>query len=145
MIIDSQTLLWNATALSSDAASSNTYDTGSAGNDISLPDDLIAVIQVDSAADHTTGNETFTFQVIESANADLSSPTVLASRTILYSALTLGSIHYIPVPRGIKAARYLGLYFDGGGTTPDITVTAWFANSDTIQSYKSFADAIEIS
>lgn len=145
MIIDAHLLLWDAAALTIDAASTNAYDTGAAGNDISIGEELVAVIQVDTAASHADTDETYEFQVIQSASANLSSPDVLAARPIDYLLLTAGSLHYIPVPSASKSKRYLGLYFNGGGTTPTVTVTAWFTTAKSLQAYKSYADAIEIS
>lgn len=144
MLLDAQTLLWDAAALTSDAASTNTYDSGSASNDLTNGEELVAVIQVDVAADFTTGDETYQFQVIQSANANLASPDILASRTIAASALTAGSLHFIPVPPASKTKRYLGLYFDGGGTTPTITVTGWITSAQMLQTNKAYADAFDI-
>ena len=125
MINDAQALLWDATALSSDAASTNTYDSGAAGNEIGQGEPLALEITVDVAADFTSSNETYQFNVIQSANADLSSPDILISRVILATDLTVGSKHVIPIPAGAKTKRYLGASFDGGGTTPTVTVTAF--------------------
>lgn len=130
MIIDAQCLLWDAAALSSDAASTNTYDTGAAGNDIAIGEPLALQITVDVAADATTGDETYEFQVIQSANANLSSPDILISRTIAAASLTAGSKHVIPLPPGAITKRYLGAYYNGGGTTPTITVTAFIRPLD---------------
>lgn len=145
MYIDNQTLLWDAVALSANASSTNTYDSLAAGNEIGTGEPLVAVIQVDVAADFTTGNETYQFDFIQSAAANLSSPDVLVSRVIAAASLTAGSIHYIPLPPGAKTARYLGLSYTGGGTTPTITVTAWITAQNMIQSYKSYPDGFTIS
>jgi hypothetical protein len=145
MYIDAQTLMWNATALTSDAASTNTYDTGAAGNDISVGEPLVAVIQVDVAADYTSENETYEFQVIQSAAANLGSADILCLIQPAASLLTVNSIVILPIPAGTITKRYLGLYFNGGGTTPTITVTAWFAPASMIQRDKNYADAITIS
>lgn len=125
MINDAQALLWDAVALSADAVSTNTYDSGAAGNEIAQGEPLCLEITVDVAADSTTGNETYLFNVIQSENADLSSPDILIGRTILAADLIAGSKHVIPIPAGAKTKRYLGAAFDGGGTTPTITVTAF--------------------
>lgn len=144
MYIDALTLLWDAAALTSDAASTNTYDSGAAGNDLTIGEPLVAVIQVDVAADHTTGNETYEFQAIQSANADLSSPDILALIQPAYSDLTAGAIVILPFPQGSKTKRYLGVYFNGGGTTPTVTVTSWITPASMIQRDKYYADALTI-
>lgn len=145
MILDGQTLVWDAAAITADAASTNTYDTGSAGRDISVGEPLALFISVDVAADFTTGDETYAFQIIQSANANLSSPDILTVRTITAANLTAGTIHVIPLPSGALTKRYLGAYVDVGGTTPTITVTAWFAPLKFGQREKYYADAITIS
>lgn len=145
MIIDSQALLSDAQAVTADAVSTNTFDSGAAGNDISVGEPLVAVIQVDVAADFTTTDETYEFQVIQSAAANLSSPDVLCLRAILAADLTAGSIHHIPIPQGSKTKRYLGLNYNVGGTSPSVTVTAFFQPASMLQKDKVYADGITIS
>lgn len=150
MYVDAQTLLWDAAALSTDAASTNTYDTGAAGNDISAGESLCAVLSVDVAADITTGDETYKFQVIQSASSNLGTPTVLVevpftAAQVTAGLLAAGKIIIIPIPPGSITQRYLGLYFDGGGTTPTITVTAFIAPQRMIQRDKHYAKGYTIS
>lgn len=144
MILDAQNLLWDAAALTADAASTNALDLGVAGTDPGRGEPLALVITVDVAADHTTGDETYQFQIIESAAANLSSPNIIVSRDILYSDLTAGSIHVIPVPPGRISLRYLGAYFNGGGTSPTITVTAFLTRLNMVQLDAAYADALTI-
>lgn len=145
MFIDSQLLLSDAQAVTADAVSSNTVDTGAAGNSIEIGEPLVIVIQVDVAADATTGDETYSFEAIQSAAANLGSPDVLASVTIAASALSAGSIHYLPIPQGSKSKRYLGLNYSVGGTTPTITCTAFIQPANQIQAFKAYADGFTIS
>lgn len=145
MIIDSYNLLSDAQAVSADAASTNSYDSGAAGNDISVGEPLVLCISVDVAADTASGDETYEFQVIQSANSNLSSPDILALRAIDKAALTAGSIHYLPVPQGSKSKRYLGAYYNVGGTTPSVTVTAFLQPASMLQKEKNYADGITIS
>jgi hypothetical protein len=65
-------------------------------------------------------------------------------RTIAAAALTAGSLHYIPVPPASKTKRYLGLFFNGGGTTPTITVTGWITTATMLQTNKAYPDAFDI-
>lgn len=146
MIIDSQMLLSDAQAVTADAYSTNTYDSGAAGNDLSSGSEpLVAVFQIDVAADFTTTDETYEFQFVQSANANLSSHDVLASRAIVAGSLTAGSLHYLPLPPGSKTKRYLGVRYDVGGTTPSVTVTAFIQPASMIQNNKVYADNIVIS
>lgn len=145
MILDKETTVSDAQALSATALSTNAYDSGAAGNDISVGEPLVLALTVDVAADFTTGDETYTVDVIQSANANLSSSDILARRAILASALTIGSKHYIPLPQGSKTKRYLGANFTLAGTTPSVTVTAMYMPASMIQGEKVYADNITIS
>lgn len=145
MILDTQALLSDAQAVTADAVSTNTYDSGAAGNDVSIGEELCIMVTVDTAADFTTGDETYAFQVIQSANANLSSPDVLSVRTVLAADLTAGAKIHLPIPMGSKSKRYLGLNYDVGGTSPSVTVTAAIVPSKFADVYKAYADGITIS
>jgi hypothetical protein len=144
MYEDAHTLLWAAAALTSDAVSTNTYDCGAATDDVSRGEPLCAVICVIVAADFTTANETYQFNLLQDAAADLNTADILLSRVIAASALTAGSVHIIPFPPGAITKRYLGLGYDGGGTTPTITVTAWITAMSMIHMWKSHPDGFTI-
>lgn len=145
MILDTQALLSDAQAVTADAVSTNTYDSGAAGNDVSIGEQLGVMITVDVAADFTTGDEVYEFQVIQSAAANLSSPDVLGLRAILAADLTAGSKHFLPIPMGSKTKRYLGLNYNVGGTSPSVTVTAAIVPSNFADVYKAYADGITVS
>lgn len=125
MILDSLLQLSSAQAFSADAATTNTIDLGNVTpkRDIGDGEPLTMMINVTTAADNTTGDETYQFQFIQSANADLSSPDILVARTITAANLSAGSLHFIPIPAGAITKRYIGGYFDGGGTTPTVTAS----------------------
>lgn len=127
MIQDAQTLLSDAQALTATAYSTNTYDSGAAGNKISVGEPLCVVITVDVAADATTGDETYQFALVQSANANLSSHDVLVATDtsfITRATLVAGYTLILPFPPGLKTKRYLGIRYVLGGTTPTLTVTA---------------------
>lgn len=149
MILDNFCKVWASAALTTDAASTYSYDTGAAGNDVSIGEPLAGLVNVEVAGDHTTGNETYEFQVIQSASADLSTPDILCKVSIVAgdvaALLAAGKFIVIPIPPGSVSKRYLGLYFDGGGTTPTITVSGYIVPLSFIQREKVYADAITIS
>jgi hypothetical protein len=149
MFVDALLLLSDAQAVTADAVSTNTVDLGAVTpqRDLGTGEAMELVIQVDVAADFTTTDETYAFEFIQSANANLSSADVLARRAILASALTAGSIHKIPVPGGSVSKRYVGVNYDVGGTTPTITVTAFLqpASMASLAKPTAYADAITIS
>lgn len=127
MYIDALLLVSDAQAVTADAVSTNTIDLGNVTpkRRIGTGEPMGFGMQVDVAADFTTGDETYSFEVIESANADLSSATVIAAYTRTAAQLFAGSLHFFTIPPGFPTARYLGLNYNVGGTTPTITVTAW--------------------
>jgi hypothetical protein len=144
MIIDAQCLLSDAQAVNADAVSTNTYDTGAAGRDITEGEPLGIGITVDVAADFTTGDETYTFEAIEDDDAALGSPVILASRAILAADLVAGSRHILPIPPGSKRLRYLGLNYNVNGTTPTITCTAFIAPLSFLGGWKASAKGFTV-
>ena len=126
MYLDALGLVSDAQALSATGYSTNTIDLGSGtpARDLGAGEPIGFGLAIDAALTGTT--PTFEVQVVESPNANLSSHTVLASRTIAQADLVAGSLHWIDVPQmaGTRQ-RYMGLRFVLGGTTPAITVTAW--------------------
>ena len=141
---DAQTQLCSAQAFSVDAVSGNTYDSGAAGNDITEGEPIGIGIDVTVAADTTDGDETYEFQAIQSAAADLSSPDVLALIQPARADLVVGKRLVLPLPPGSKTKRYLGLNFNGGGTTPTITVNAFIAPLSFLGGWKAYADGFSI-
>lgn len=153
MFRDSQTALWEAAALTSTAVSTNAYDlgavpTGSAHGDAidpSVGEPLCVVLSVGVAADHTTGDETYEFDIITATASNLtSSATTLAQYVLSYALLTAGALIVLPIPQGAVVQRYLGAKYIGGGTTPTITVTAWIAPMSMIQKTKNYTTAIVV-
>jgi hypothetical protein len=149
MYVDAQTTLWDAAALTADAVSTNAYDMGVDTRDVGIGEPLSAVITVDVAADATTGDETYRFDLIQSTVTALTSPDLLASHIVTAAqatagALAAGTIVVIPVPMGRITKRYLGLQFDGGGTSPTITVTAWITLTSMVSVPKKHPDGITI-
>lgn len=145
MILDAQLQVSDAQALTATAVSTNTIDNVNASNDPSLGEPLVLAVAVDVAADFTTADETYEIQLIQSANANLSSHDVLASMVVLASALTAGSKHYLSMPVGSVSKRYLGARYVLGGTTPSVTLTAFLQPQSMIEALKVYPDGITIS
>lgn len=146
-ILDAQTLLSDAQAITADAVSTNTYDCGATTpqRSIGAGEPLAVVVTVDVAADSTTGDETYSFEVIQSANANLSSADVLIARTVAAADLTAGAQVVIPIPPGAQTKQYLGLNYNVGGTTPTITCTAYILPQNFAPQIRSYADGFTIS
>ena len=89
MIRDSQTSLWEAAALTSTAVSTNCYDlgagytTGTSNGDardpsVGIPEGVILCVGV--AADHTTGDETYEFDIITATASDLTTGQLIVNQ-----------------------------------------------------------------
>lgn len=144
MMVDAQLLFSNAQALTGSAAPTNIIDLGEAKN-LFDGEPLAIVVIVDVAADGTTTDETYRFDIQTDDNSGFSSATTLLQHSIGYASLTAGSKHVIPVPVGVEVEQYLRLYYTLGGTTPSITVTSFLIPLNMVQKDKSYADNITIS
>jgi len=113
MITDAQTRLSNQQALTSGTVvSTNSYDLGTA-RDIGRGQPLRVIVTVDTAF---AGGTNVTPSIIESANADLSSSTVIgAGDATAEAGLTAGArIMDRVLPKTSK--RYIGLQYANSGT-----------------------------
>jgi hypothetical protein len=115
MMTDRETTFSNNQAVTTGTQySTDKYDTGLAAHpNINTNRELQVVVVVTTAF---TGGTSLTVNVVESANSDLSSPTVLAtSGAIVEASLTAGTrLIATSLPRTSK--RYLGLQFVTVGT-----------------------------
>lgn len=147
MILDAQNLLSDAQAVTADAVSTNTIDLGNVTPKRSIGDgeSMCVVVQVDVAADTANADETYVFEFIQSANANLSSPDILTARDIPRASLTAGSIHVIGIPPKAVTKQYIGLNYNVGGTTPSITCTAWVSPVKDIDTFLAYAKGYTIS
>jgi hypothetical protein len=147
MIIDALLLVSDAQAITVDAVSTNTIDLGNVTPKRRVGDGepVGFGMSVDVAADFTTGNETYTIEVIESAAAALTSPNILASYTFTATQLAAGARFFLEMPIGFPTLRYIGLNYNVGGTTPTVTVTAWFTRRcDFAQEPLAYARGYEV-
>lgn len=121
MLTDIEATLSNAQALTATADSTNYYDSGTV-YDWSLGQAMAVLITVDTAADFTTGDETYSFAVETDDNTSFSSGTILASKTVAAANLAVGD--KVVIPFHVGAERYLQVQYTLGGTSPSVTVTA---------------------
>ena len=134
MILDALGLLSDAQALTATALSTNTIDLGATTpqRQIGTGRGVGAVICIDVAADFGNTDETYKFDLVQSSAAALTTSTVLASEAYIASGVmisTLLTVKYIivlPCPPGMPLQRYIGINYTLAGTTPTITVTAFF-------------------
>jgi len=136
MILDAQNLFSDAQALTATAISDNVIDLSQARS-IGNGEPLAVLFVVDVAADQTTGDEDYTFEVKYASNAALTAGENLIGRRVFESGtpgapaqdadlLVAGFRFYIPIPptQAAEDERYFGVEYTLAGTTPTITVTA---------------------
>lgn len=148
MILDSQLQLSNSQALTATAVGTNTIDL-SVARSIGSGCPMAVVITVEVAADQTSGDEDYTFDVEFASAADQSAGRELVGRRIFESGtptapaqdadlLVPGFMIVIPVPpvTADEDDRYLGVRYTLAGTTPSVTVSAHLQPMDMIDNAK---------
>lgn len=139
MLVDDFLKLSAAQAVTASAVSTNTIDLGVA-RDVAQGEDLYAVFQVDTTVT-AAGAATVNFQVITSANSNLSSANVIAQtdaigkaeltagRKLIVVALSPAVLNSLPVGQ-----RYLGVqYTVGTGPLTAGAFTCYITNSEVAQ------------
>ena len=123
---DYQTQLSTAQALTGTSAivSENTYDLGAAGTDVGAGSRIDGEVVVTAAGGTSP---TLSVAVIQSANADLSSPDVLL--TMPAKTTAVGLKVPITIPPGVVTKRYVGFQYTQAGTSPTATVNAWLGGA----------------
>lgn len=150
MIMDVHTLLSDSQAFSATAVSTNAMDMGSntPKNDVGSGEPLAAVFTVEVAADTASADETYQFQVIQSANANLSSQDVLIQTDTTYltrATFVAGYQLVLPIPPDLVTKQYLGIRLVLGGTTPSITLSASILPLKAVKSGRIYAKGYTIS
>jgi len=136
MRFDVENQLSNKQAFTGTATvSTNSYKKQTAAQDISIGRRMAILILPTVAAG---AGSTSVFEVIQSANADLSSPDVLGSVSVLAANLTLGDEVELPIPQGVMNKQYLGLRCTITGGTTTVELDAYLVPQDEIAKYKSF-------
>lgn len=103
-------------AITGDAYSTDTIDLGTA-RDIGEGENLYMVFTVVTSFNTLTSLD---LEVVISANANLSSHTVLAETNVLLAGLTAGKQYVVALPPQIASLglRYLGARYDVNGSNP---------------------------
>jgi hypothetical protein len=141
MILDKLLQFSNAQALTATADSTNVVDLG-VDRDIGKGEPMALVVTVGVAADFTTTDETYQFQLETDDNAAMTSSTIVADLTIAASDLTAGSVHVIPMT--LTNERYLQAVYTLGGTTPSITIDAYLQPMNMVQATTNYASGYSV-
>ena len=136
MYIDSQQLFSDAQAVTTDAVGTNVIDLG-VSSALGVGEPMAVLFTVDVAADQTTGDEDYEFEVEYASDAaqttarqqiggllfESGTPTAPALNADLLVAGFQFAITIPHIKSGVQN-RYLGIRYDTTGTTPTITMTA---------------------
>lgn len=157
MILDSLHTFSDAQAVTADAVGTNVIDL-SADRSIGNGEPLAVLFVVDVAADQTTGDEDYTFDVEYSSNAAQTTGRQLIGRRVFESGtptapaldadlLVAGFQFVIPIPPTTlsESERYLGIRYDVTGTTPTITCSAYLVPLSMVSTWQAYPDALTIS
>lgn len=136
MILDSQLLFSDAQAVTTSAVGTNVVDLVTA-RAIGNGEPLGVLFTVDVAADQTTGDEDYTFEVEFASNAAQSTGRQLVGRLAFESGtptapaldadLLVAGFHFVIPVRPLTLAedgQFIGIRYVTAGTTPTITMTA---------------------
>jgi hypothetical protein len=156
MFIDAQNQFSDAQALTATAVGTNVIDL-SLARSIGNGEPMAVLFSVDVAADQTTGDEDYTFDVEIATAADQSAGAQLMGRRVFESGtpgapaqdadlLVAGYSFSIPLPATTldEAARYLGVRYTLAGTTPSVTVTAQLVPQSFVDGYNTYSSGYSI-
>jgi hypothetical protein len=149
MFVDALLVVSDAQAFAATGVSTNSIDTRSPAVqnlEIGSGTPIGFGITVDVAADATTGDETYVFDLLSDDVNTLGSPTLILSYTIARARLVAGSAWFLPIPPREPQEQFIGIRATLGGTTPSITITAWLTGWDQFaETYKAYAKGYTIS
>jgi hypothetical protein len=140
MLLDYEDQVCRAQAFTATAVSASSIDMSSASSDFTIGRQMSGLVIPTVAAG---AGSTHVLAVIQADDAALTSNVeVLGSITVLAAALTVGSVHEIPIPKGVKTRRYIGLRNTISSGTTTVTADGWIVPSDEIPKYKSFTKVV---
>lgn len=143
MILDAQNNFSEGQALTATAASTNLIDLGIDRN-IGVGEKLAVMVNVEVAADDTTGDETYSVAVQTDDNSSFSSATELGSFSIARGTAA-GEKFVFLIPADETPERYLRVNYTLGGTTPTVTVSAFLMPAAGVDSFYAYNDGFTIS
>jgi hypothetical protein len=149
MILDNNLVLSDSQAVTASAVGSNYLDQDIAKS-LGSGEPMGVLFTVEVAADQTSGDEDYTFDVEYATNAAQSTGRQLVGRRVFESGtpaapaqnadlLVAGFQFVIPVPpvSQAEAARYLGIRYTTAGTSPTVTMRAEIVPLTSVESAAS--------
>lgn len=141
MMFDKQNELSSAQAFTGSATvSTNSYQKGSAAQDIGIGRRMALLVYFGAAGAGTT----HTLDAVMADNAALTSNlVVLNTVSIATSALPTDMHVEIPIPAYAMTKQFLGFRHAASGGTTTATITCWLVPQDEISKYKSFPKVVD--
>ena len=143
--------------ITADAIGEGTIDL-SADRSIGVGEPMAVVFTVITAADQTTGDEDYTFDVEYSSNVGQTTGRQLIGRRVFESGtpdapaqnadlLVAGFKFVIPIPPTVRAEseQFLGVRYDVAGDTPTITMTTDLVPMSMIQNDDTYPGGFTVS
>ncbi len=156
MFLDGQLEFSDDQAVTATAVGTNVIDL-SQDRSIGNGEPMAVMFSVGVAADQTTGDEDYTFQVEYASNAAQSTGRQLIGERIFESGapgapaqdadlLVAGFKFFVPIPPTTLAEseQFLGIRYVVAGTTPTITVSAHLVPMSMIDASNDYADGFAI-
>ena len=157
MILDKLNEFSDAQAITIDAVGTNVIDL-SLDRAIGTGEPMCVVFSVDVAADQTSGDEDYAFEVEYASDAAQTTARKRIGLLVFESGtpdapglnadlLVAGFQFVIPIPPTTKALseRYLGIRYDVTGNTPTVTITAHLRPMAGLQMTDEYASGFTIS
>lgn len=141
MYIESTNLFSDDQALTATAVSTNVIDL-SIDRNIGMGEPVAVVVSVSVAADFTTTDETYQFQLETDDNDSFSSATVIADQTVAAADLAVGDKVVLFI--GHANEQYLRMNYVLGGTTPSVTVSTFLIPAEMVDGYTNYASGYTI-
>ena len=156
MYIDAFLELSDSQAVTASAVGTNVIDL-SVARSVGNGEPIAAVFSVVVAADQTSGDEDYTFDVEYATDAGQTTGRQLMGRRIFESGtptapaqdadlLVPGFLFAIPIPPTTLSedGQFLGIRYITAGSTPTITINAWIAPLADVSQYVAYADNVTI-
>jgi len=157
MFLDAELQFSDSQAVTTSAVGTNVIDLG-INRSIGNGEPVAVVINIEVAADQTTGDEDYTFEVEYSTDAAQTTGRQLIGRRVYESGtptapaqdadlLVVGYKVIIPVPPTTtdESARYLGVRYVTAGTSPTVTVSAYLQPMSMIDASNDYASGFTVS
>lgn len=99
-----------------------------------------------AAVSDAVGGGSFTIEIIEATDAALTAGVVsLASMTLASTKLLAGVGFFLPLPGYVQTKQFYGARFTPvGGSSPSLTVDAYFGSDEDVAQYKAFTSTYTV-